>query len=153
RSSCPLYNGVDLRAVCRSAQRGFLHSPCLGRIVHGYFGISLHGPERGLVMANLTMRRIHFAAADAASELDRLQKQLSLQADVVSPRGRELTEQVFGMPLTPAQVVERICGDVKQRGLDALLHYTEKLDHARLTAETLRVSSAELKEAHAGADP
>src|ERR1700731_442757 len=104
-------------------------------------------------MANLTMRRIHHAAADAVAELERLRQQLSLQADVVSPRGRQLTEQVFGEPLTPAQVVERICADVRARGLPAVLHYTEKLDRVQLTAETVRVSPAELQQAHAQAAP
>src|SRR3954453_14744733 len=103
-------------------------------------------------MADLTMRRIHYASG-AAAELARLRQQLSLQADVVSPRGRQLTEQVFGQPLSPAQVVERICGDVRQRGLAAVLHYTEQLDRVRLTADTVRVSPAELQEAHAKASP
>jgi histidinol dehydrogenase len=98
------------------------------------------------------MRRIHHAA-DAAAELAKLRQQLSLQADVVSPRGRQLTEQVFGQPLTPAQVVERICGDVRQRGLPAVLHYTEQLDRARLTAETVRVGDDDLAEAHGKAAP
>lgn len=103
-------------------------------------------------MGNLTIRRIHYAA-DATAELAKLRQSLSLQADVVSPRGRQLTEQVFGQPLTPAQVVERICSDVRQRGLPAVLHYTEQFDRARLTPETVRVSIAELQEAHADAAP
>ena len=104
-------------------------------------------------MASLTMRRIHHSAPNATRELEQLQRQLSLQADVVSPRGRELTERVFGQALTPAQVVERICKDVRDRGLAVVLHYTEKFDRARLTAETIRVSPADLKAAHADADP
>jgi histidinol dehydrogenase len=103
-------------------------------------------------MGNLTMRRIHYAA-DAGAELAKLRQLLSLQADVVSPRGRQLTEQVFGQPLSPAQVVERICTDVRQRGLPAVLHYTEQFDRARLTEDTVRVSTAELQEAHAQAAP
>ncbi len=104
-------------------------------------------------MASFTMRRIHHAAADAAGELARLRQLLSLQGDVVSPRGRELTEQVFGEALSPVQVVERVCADVRQRGLAAVLHYTEQFDKVRLTPETVRVSGEELKEAHAGAAP
>ncbi len=104
-------------------------------------------------MANLTMRRIDHHAADAAAELAKLRQQLSLQADVVSPRGRQLTEQVFGQPLSPTQVVERICADVRQRGLAAVLHYTEQFDRVRLTPETVRVTLAELQEAHANAAP
>ncbi len=104
-------------------------------------------------MASFRMRRITHAGGDAAGELRQLCGQLSLQADVVSPRGRALTEQVFGQALTPAQVVERICGDVRTRGLPAVLHYTEQLDKVRLTPETLRVSEEEFAAAHKAAAP
>lgn len=50
---------------------------------------------------------------------------------------------VFGQPLTPQQVVERICHDVRTRGLAALLEYTEKLDGARLDSHSLRVGAEE----------
>ena len=104
-------------------------------------------------MPKWTMRRIQHSSDDAAAELLRLRQQLSLQADIVSPRGRQLTEQVFGRPLTPAQVVERICTDVRREGLAAVLRYTEKLDRVQLTAESVRVSAAELQQAHAQAAP
>ena len=104
-------------------------------------------------MGKFTMRRISHTAADAADQLQQLCRQLSLQADVVSPRGRALTEQVFGQALTPAQVVERICTDVKQHGLPAVLRYTEQLDKVRLTAETLRVTAEEIAAAHKAAQP
>jgi histidinol dehydrogenase len=103
-------------------------------------------------MANLTMRRIHHAS-DADAELGKLRQQLSLQAEVVSPRGRQLTEQVFGQPLSPVQVVERVCTDVRQRGLPAVLHYTEQFDRVRLAPDAVRVSTAELQAAHAKAAP
>src|SRR5436190_13159138 len=103
------------------------------------------------VMAKFTMRRISHTAADAADQLQQLCRQLSLQADVISPRGKALTEQVFGQALTPAQVVERICGDVRQQGLAALLHYTQQLDKVKLSAETLRVSADEINAAHKAA--
>src|SRR5205807_10115449 len=104
-------------------------------------------------MATLKLRRILHADPQADRQLAELQRGLGLQADVVSPRGRQLTEQVFGQALTPSQVVERICTDVKKRGLPAVLEYTEKLDRAMLTPETVRVSVAELKAAHAQAAP
>ena len=104
-------------------------------------------------MGKFTMRRISYTADDAADQLQQLCRQLSLQADVVSPRGRELTEQVFGQALTPAQVVERICSDVKQQGLSAVLRYTEQFDKVRLTPETLRVSAVEINAAHKAAQP
>lgn len=104
-------------------------------------------------MGKFTMRRISYTADDAADQLQQLCRQLSLQADVVSPGGRELTEQVFGQALTPAQVVDRICSDVKQQGLSAVLRYTEQLDKVRLTPETLRVSAAEINAAYKAAQP
>src|SRR5436305_7512862 len=104
-------------------------------------------------MAKITMRRISHTAADAADQLHQLCRQLGLQADVVSPRGRALTEQVFGQALTPAQVVDRICSEVRQQGLRAVLHYTEQLDKVRLTPESVRVSAAEIAAAHKAARP
>jgi histidinol dehydrogenase len=104
-------------------------------------------------MAKLTLRRISHVAPDASEQLRALCGQLSLQADVVSPRGKALTEQVFGQALTPAQVVERICTDVRTQGAAAVLRYTELLDKAVLTPETLRVSPEEIAAAHKSAAP
>src|SRR5437868_4076763 len=104
-------------------------------------------------MQPLQMRRIRCSEPDAARRLAALRQQLNSQADVVSARGRQVTEMVFGAPLTPTQVVQRICTEVRARGLPAVLDYTEKLDRVRLTEETLRVRGGELAEAHAAADP
>ncbi|MBI2805207.1 MAG: histidinol dehydrogenase [Planctomycetes bacterium] len=104
-------------------------------------------------MGKFTMRRISYTAPDAADQLTHLCRQLSLQADVVSPRGQALTEQVFGQALTPSQVVERICGDVRRQGLSAVLHYTEQFDKVRLTPDALRVEAAEFNAAHRSAAP
>ena len=104
-------------------------------------------------MGSLKLRRIHHADAQARLQLADLQRSLGLQADVISPRGRQLTEQVFGQPLTPSQVVERICTDVRKGGLEAVLHYTAKLDHKQLTPDTIRVGADELKQAHGSAEP
>lgn len=104
-------------------------------------------------MACVTLRRIRCTDADAADQIARLRARLSPQGEVVSPRGRQLTEAVFGEALPPTRVVERVCADVKARGLAALLHYTEQFDHVRLTAETFRVRAEELYAAHAAAEP
>ncbi len=98
------------------------------------------------------MRVIRCADRDSAQQLTELRHQLALQADIVSPRGRQLTEAVFGEALPPARVVERICSEVQARGLQAVLDYTEKLDGVRLTRATLPISPKELAEAHAAAD-
>src|SRR5262245_22697515 len=103
-------------------------------------------------MASLNMRRITLGEPGAAQRLARLRSELSAQGNVVSERGRELTLKVFGEPLPPQQVVERICADVRKRGLPAVLEYTQHFDRARINPETLRVSPSELHLAHAGAD-
>jgi histidinol dehydrogenase len=104
-------------------------------------------------MHRLELRRICLGQAGGAQQLAALRNQLSAQGNVVSARGRQLTEKVFGQPLTPVQVVERICSEVRTQGLPAVLHYTEQFDQVRLTGKTVRVRSGELAEAWAGADP
>src|SRR5712691_4763197 len=104
-------------------------------------------------MSGITLQRIRLGDAGAADRLLELRRQLGAQGNVVSPKGQALTVKVFGEPLSPARVVERICADVRTRGREALFHYTEHLDRVQLTPQTLRVSKAELAEAHENADP
>jgi len=104
-------------------------------------------------MPPLTIARIDARREDLETALAELRSKLSPQGNVVSEAGRRRTIEVFGEPLTPQQVVERIVGDVRSRGLEALLEYTQKLDKADLTASTVRVSADEMQAAHAEADP
>ncbi len=90
---------------------------------------------------------------DPATLLADLRRKLSLQGDIVSAAGRERTIALFGEPLSPRQVVQRILGDVRGQGLPAVLDYTAKLDRRPITAESLRVSAEELAAAHAAVDP
>ena len=98
------------------------------------------------------MQRIDSSDPDSASQIEKLRQKLSPEGEVVSEAGRQRTIEVFGEPLTPMQAVERICGQVRERGLAAVLEYTAKLDSAELTADTLRVTSQELAAAHRTAD-
>ncbi len=89
-----------------------------------------------------------------APELFRLLRhKLSPRGDVVSESGRLRTIELFGEPLSPREVVQRICDDVRKRGLDAVLHYTSKLDRRDLTPETMRVTPEELASAARQASP
>jgi histidinol dehydrogenase len=99
------------------------------------------------------IQRIDARKGDVRAAIDGLRAKLSPAGNVVSEAGRRRTIEVFGEPLSPQQVVERICGEVKLRGLAGVLEYSKKLDKAELTAETIRVSDSELAAAHAGADP
>jgi histidinol dehydrogenase len=102
-------------------------------------------------MAKLKMPRIICGVPQAADQLTSLRTRLASQAEMVSPRGRELTKKVFGEELSPAQVVERICADVRARGLAALLYYTEQLDQVRLDAHQVKVRQEELADAQESA--
>jgi histidinol dehydrogenase len=90
---------------------------------------------------------------DPLALLAELRRKLSLQGDIVSEAGRQRTIELFGEALSPRQVVHVICGDVKARRLTAVLDYTRRLDHKDLTADSIRVSADELRQAHAAADP
>ena len=103
-------------------------------------------------LSDLQIQRVD-ARQGSAEILQELRQKLSPQGDVVSPRGRALTEEVFGKALTPTEVVQRICQDVRETGTEALLKYNQALDKAELSAEQLRVPATELEEAHSAADP
>ncbi len=101
----------------------------------------------------LSIRRIDSRREDIRAAMSELRRRLSPEGNVVSEAGRKRTLEVFGEALSPVQVVERICRDVKSCGLPALLDYSARIDKATITAETLRVPREELAAAHAQADP
>jgi histidinol dehydrogenase len=101
----------------------------------------------------LNVQRIDTRSGDAAAALTALRERLSPRGHVVSPAGERRTIEVFGEPLSPVQVVERICGDVRTKGLAAVLDYSARIDKASLTPETIRVPAEELARARAAAAP
>jgi histidinol dehydrogenase len=101
----------------------------------------------------LKLRRIDLTAPNAAAQLVKLREQFRVDAEVVSPAAKKLTHAVFGEHLTPVRAVERICNDVRDKGLSAVVSYTEQLDKVKLKPDQLRVKPSELAEAHAKADP
>lgn len=99
------------------------------------------------------MLRIDTSRPSARQQIEALRAKLApASGDVVSEAGRQKTIEVFGEPLAPVAVVDRICRDVRERGLEAVLEYTAKLDDAELTGQTIRVPADELAAAHAAAD-
>jgi histidinol dehydrogenase len=102
--------------------------------------------------AALRIRRIDGRKEDILAAVAELRRKLSPRGDVVSQAGRQRTIEIFGQPLSPTEVVARICRDVDQRGLAAVLEYSARIDKAELSASTLRVPEVELARAHAAAD-
>jgi histidinol dehydrogenase len=101
----------------------------------------------------LTIPTLDCSSADPLVLLAELRHKLSVQGDVVSEAGRQRTQELFGEPLSPRQVVQRICKDVQTQGLPAVLGYTARLDRQQLTAETMKVSAEELQRAHSAVGP
>jgi histidinol dehydrogenase len=100
-------------------------------------------------MPALKLRRIDLTASNAAAQVLKLRDQFRTDAEVVSAASKKKTQAVFGEALPPVRAVERICADVRDKGLSAVLHYTEMFDGVKLKPEQLRVKPAELAEAHA----
>jgi len=96
---------------------------------------------------SLSLRRIDCSSQDASGAIADLRRALSPRGDVVSAEGKARTIAAFGEPLSPVQVVERICADVASRGLPAVLDYTRKLDGVTLEPASVRVSEKELQDA------
>jgi len=101
----------------------------------------------------LNILRINSRRDDIRPAMAELRRRLSPQGNVVSEVGRRRTMEVFGEPLSPVQVVERICREVAEKGLEAVLDYSARIDKAELSPETIRVSEEELIRAHAEAEP
>ena len=99
------------------------------------------------------MNWINSQKDDIQVKMGELRKKLSPQGNIVSEAGRKKTIEIFGEPLTPVQVVEKICTEIASEGLPALLDYNRRVDHADLTAAELRVPIEMMKEAHDKADP
>lgn len=104
-------------------------------------------------MAEIQLKRIDTRSDDVQSQLETLRESLSPRGDVVSEQGRRRTIETFGEPLTPQEVVERICGEVREQGVSAVLDYGRRLDGADLTPDQLRVSEEQLQAAHEQAAP
>lgn len=82
-----------------------------------------------------------------------LRDKLSPRGDVVSEAGRQRTIELFGDALSPREVVQRICEDVRTKGRDALLNYTARLDHKELSPEAVRVRPEEFEAARDAVAP
>ena len=97
------------------------------------------------------MERLDVSSPGYAQAIETLRRKLSPDGSVVSPRGRELTLKVFGEALSPSEVVERICNDVRNHGTDAVLKYARALDNPDSNADNLRVPVERMAAAHAKA--
>ncbi len=101
----------------------------------------------------LKMRRLDCAQDDAVARIDEIRRQLSPDGEVVSERGRALTQKVFGEVLPPVRCVERICNEVRSRGFNGVRHFSKQFDEFDLTPDNLHVPKEDLVAAHREAEP
>lgn len=114
----------------------------------------------GLSLQKYGSRNLHIttldgrgaASAIAIEKLFALHGKLSPKGDVISEGARRITMEVFGKEIPPNQVVDIVCKEVREKGLESLLEFTRHLDNPEIKADNLRVSEKELKEAHDAAD-
>ncbi len=97
--------------------------------------------------------RLQVADPNFRNQLHAFQQRLSPDGSVVSQRSQDLTIKLFGKILTPQQVVERICDDVRKQGIDAVLHYIRSLDNPSADASSIRIPEERILEAHRRASP
>ncbi len=67
------------------------------------------------------------------------------------PDVKQKIEQTFGEGLTPAEVVNRIIADVRDRGDDAVLDFTRRIDNVNL--KSLSISESEFRKAYDRVEP
>ncbi len=82
-----------------------------------------------------------------AEEIAALLKKKAFDETELSPGVQAACDKMWGEHLTAAQIVDRIVDYVRRVGDEALLYFTNTIDRAGLTAETLRVTEREFDEA------
>lgn len=85
-------------------------------------------------------------------EIAALLKKPSFDEMVLNERIRERNKVLFGRDLSAAEIVDCIVRDVREKGDEAVLHYTRLIDGADFAAADLEVSEAEFDEAMQMAD-
>lgn len=84
----------------------------------------------------------------SAEEINGLMEKKAFDEAVLSPRVQEGVTKMFGAPLTAAQVVDKIVGEVRTEGDKALFKYTNILDGSGVNKRSIKVSPKEFAEAN-----
>ena len=101
--------------------------------------------------SKISLLRIDARQEDGVAAIRAFLNRLSPDGEVVSDRGRQKTLEVFGEPLTPTQVVQRICHDVRTEGHAAALRYSSVFDGSPPQHE-FRVPIELIRQAHQNAE-
>ena len=85
--------------------------------------------------------------------VEKLLKKPAFDQVELNPRIREANKKLFGAYLTAAEIVDRIVGDVRRDGDEAVIKYTKLIDRTEFTPEEFVVTEAEYEAAYQEADP
>ena len=85
--------------------------------------------------------------------VEKLLKKPAFDQVELNPRIREANKKLFGADLTAAEIVDRIVGDVRRDGDEAVIKYTKLIDRTEFTPEEFVVTEAEYEAASQEADP
>lgn len=85
--------------------------------------------------------------------VEKLLKKPAFDQVELNPRIREANKKLFGADLTAAEIVDKIVGDVRRDGDEAVIKYTKLIDRTEFTPEEFVVTEAEYEAAYHEADP
>ena len=85
--------------------------------------------------------------------VEKLLKKPAFDQVELNPRIREANKKLFGADLTAAEIVDKIVGDVRHDGDEAVIKYTKLIDRTEFTPEEFVVTEAEYEAAYQEADP
>lgn len=85
--------------------------------------------------------------------VEKLLKKPAFDQVELNPRIREANKKLFGADITAAEIVDRIVGDVRRNGDEAVIKYTKLIDRTEFTPEEFVVTEAEYEAAYQEADP
>ena len=85
--------------------------------------------------------------------VEKLLKKPAFDQVELNPRIREANKKLFGVDLTAAEIVDKIVGDVRRNGDEAVIKYTKLIDRTEFTPEEFVVTEAEYEAAYQEADP
>lgn len=84
--------------------------------------------------------------------VEKLLKKPAFDQVELNPRIREANKKLFGADLTAAEIVDKIVGDVRRDGDEAVIKYTKLIDRTEFTPEEFVVTEAEYEAAYQEAD-
>lgn len=85
--------------------------------------------------------------------VEKLLKKPAFDQVELNPRIREANKKLFGADFTAAEIVDKIVGDVRRDGDEAVIKYTKLIDRTEFTPEEFVVTEAEYEAAYQEADP